>query len=229
MTRAHFYRHSEGTLFWWVSHGVVGSAMPGFADQLSETQRWDVIAFLRTQADAERATFMAADVEPRGPVVAPDFAFQIGHAHQETLTEQRNRSIALLVLFSDAGSLPRLRELDAASAQLERAGVQVIALPMATDAEVPHKAAPALSHLAIAETDPETIATYSLFRRTPSVEGVQAMPAHMEFLIDRQGYLRYRWSPAYGTRWSRMTDLVKRIDSLKHEPVRPPAPEGHVH
>ena len=91
------------------------------------------------------------------------------------------------------------------------------------------KPEPALSHLSIAETDPETIATYSLFRRTPSVEGVQAMPAHMEFLIDRQGYLRYRWSPAYGTRWSRMAELVKRIDSLNHEPARPPAPEGHVH
>ena len=55
------------------------------------------------------------------------------------------------------------------------------------------------------------------------------MPPHMEFLIDRQGYLRYRWSPVYGTGWDRMAELVKRIDLLNREPPRPPAPEGHVH
>lgn len=228
LTGAHLYHHGEGTLFWWVSHGVAGSAMPGFADQLSEIQRWDIIAFLRAQADAERAKFMAADVEPRGPVVAPDFAFQIGHAPQETLMQQRNRFVVLLVLH-DASSLPRLRELDAATAQFERAGVRVIALPIANDAKASDKPEPALSHVSIAETDPETIVTYNLFRRTPSVEGVPAMPAHVEFLIDRQGYLRYRWSPAYGTRWSRMAELLKQIDSLNREPARPPAPERHVH
>jgi putative copper resistance protein D len=55
------------------------------------------------------------------------------------------------------------------------------------------------------------------------------MPVHVEFLIDRQGYLRYRWSPAYGTRWSRIAELVKRIDSLNREPARSLAPERHVH
>jgi len=228
LTGAHLYRHGEGTLFWRVSHGVAGSAMPGFADQLSEIQRWDVIAFLRAQADAERAKFMAADVEPRGPVIAPDFAFQIGHAPQETLMQQRNRFVVLLVLH-DASSLPRLRELDAATAQFERAGVRVIALPIANDAKAFDKPEPALSHISVSETDPETIVTYNLFRRTPSVEGVPAMPVHVEFLIDRQGYLRYRWSPAYGTRWSRIAELVKRIDSLNREPARSLAPERHVH
>jgi putative copper resistance protein D len=229
LTGAHLLHHGEGTLFWWVSHGVAGTPMPGFADQLSEHQRWDVLAFLRAQADAERANAMTADTGPWGLVVAPDFAFQIGHAPQETLKQQRDRSIVLLVLFSDASSMPRLRELDAASAQLERAGVRVIALPLAKDAEAPDKPETALSHLAIAESDPETIAAYSVFRRTPSVDGVPPMPAHMEFLIDRQGYLRYRWSPTYGAGWDRMAELVKRVDELNHEPPRPPAPEGHVH
>ena len=229
LTGEHLFQHGEGTLFWWVSHGIAGTPMPGFADQLSETQRWDVVNFLRAQADAERAKFMAADVEPSGPVVAPDFAFQIGQAPQQTLTQQRNRFAVLLVLFGDARSLPRLRDLDAATAQLERAGVRIIALPTARDTAAPEKPGPALSHLSIAETDPETISAYNLFRRTLSVEGVPAMPAHMEFLIDRQGYLRSRWSPAFGTRWSRITELVKRIDAINREPPRPAAPESHAH
>jgi putative copper resistance protein D len=110
----------------------------------------------------------------------------------------------LLVLFSDPGALPRLHALDAAMAQLEGTGVRVIALSMARDAEASVKTEPELRHLSIAETDPATIAAYSLFRRIPSVEGVPPMPTHMEFLIDRQGYLRYRWSPAYGPGWDRM-------------------------
>ena len=229
LTGAHLYHHGEGTLFWWVSQGVSGSPMPGFADRLSDTERWEVLAFLRAQADAERAKFMGADTEPRGPVVAPDFAFQLGHAPQETLTQQRNRFTVLLVLFSDASSVPRLRDLDAATGELERAGARVIAMPMAQDAEISGNLAPALSHLPIAGSDPGTVAAYSLFRRTPSVERVPPMPAHMEFLIDRQGYLRFRWSPAYGPGWSRVADLVKRIEALNREPPRAPVPEGHVH
>src|ERR1044071_5544347 len=114
LTGAHLYHHGEGTLFWWVSHGVPDSPMPGFADQLTDTQRWDALAFLRAQADAERGNGMTADTGPWGPVVAPDFAFQIGYAPQETLKQQRDRFIVLLVLFHDAGSVSRLRDLDAA-------------------------------------------------------------------------------------------------------------------
>jgi len=32
----------------WVSNGFPGSAMPAFADTLSEDERWAVIAYIRT-------------------------------------------------------------------------------------------------------------------------------------------------------------------------------------
>ena len=177
------------------------------------------------------------ELAPR-PGAAPAVRMVGAHARFELVQLLRNGEqllltvvipTLLLVLFSDPISLPRLHELDAAMAQLEGAGVRIIALSMAKSAEASARAEPELPHLSIAETDPETIDAYSLFRRTPSVEGVPAMPAHMEFLIDRQGYLRYRWSPAFGAGWDRMTELVKRVDSLNREPPRPPAPEGHVH
>jgi len=229
LTGAHLFHHGEGTLFWWVSHGIAGTPMPAFADQLSESQRWDLLNFLRAQADAEHANAMTADSGGWADVVAPDFAFQIGHAGQETLKQQRGRFIVLLVLFSDPSSSLRMHDLDAAVGQLTSAGVRIVALPMTKVGEPSGKSELELPHLSIAETDPATIAAYSLFRRTPSVEGVPPMPTHMEFLIDRQGYLRYRWSPAYGPGWDRMAELVKRVDALNGEKPRPPAPEGHVH
>jgi putative copper export protein/mono/diheme cytochrome c family protein len=229
LTGEHLFHHGEGTLFWWISHGIAGTPMPGFEEQLSESQRWDLLNFLRAQADAEQATAMTADAGPQDDLVAPDFAFQIGLAAQETLEQQRGRFIVLLVLFGDPGSLPRLRELDAAMAGFDGAAVRVIALPIAKETEPSGKAEPELRHLPIAETDPATIAAYSLFRRTPSAEAGPAMPTHIEFLIDRQGYLRYRRSPADGPGWDRIAALVERIQSLNREPPRPPAPEGHVH
>ncbi len=202
--------------------------MPAFADRLSANQTWDVLNFLHAQADAEHSNSMSANTGPWSDVVAPDFAFQIGDAAQETLKQQRGRFTVLLVLFSDPGSMQRLRDLDAAMPQLKAAGVRVIALPMSKDAES-SKTDLELPHLAIADTDTATIATYSLFRRTASIEGVPPMPAHMEFLIDRSGYLRYRWSPVYGAGWDKMAALVDRVEAINREPPRPPAPEGHVH
>src|SRR4029077_20706896 len=147
---------------------------------------------------------------------------QIGNAGQETLKQQRGRSNVLLVLFSDPASLPRLRDLDAAMPQLEKDGVRIIAVPMARDAEASDKTELELAHLSVAETDPGTITAYRLFRRTASLEGVPPMPSHMEFLIDRSGYLRYRWSPAFGPGWDHLAELVKRVDALNREPARPP-------
>jgi copper transport protein len=39
--------HSDGALFYWVSYGFPGSAMPAWKDVLTEEQRWDVINYAR--------------------------------------------------------------------------------------------------------------------------------------------------------------------------------------
>jgi mono/diheme cytochrome c family protein len=39
--------HTDGELFYWVSYGFQGSAMPAWKDTLTEEQRWDVINYAR--------------------------------------------------------------------------------------------------------------------------------------------------------------------------------------
>jgi copper transport protein len=39
--------HTDGELFYWVSYGFPNSAMPAWADTLTEEQRWDVINYIR--------------------------------------------------------------------------------------------------------------------------------------------------------------------------------------
>ena len=50
LTGAHLYHHGEGTLFWWVSHGMDEGVMPGFAGELDSNRLWDVVNFIRARA-----------------------------------------------------------------------------------------------------------------------------------------------------------------------------------
>jgi putative copper resistance protein D len=45
--------HADGDLFYWVSEGLRGTAMPAFGELLSEEERWHVINFIRTFAPPE--------------------------------------------------------------------------------------------------------------------------------------------------------------------------------
>jgi mono/diheme cytochrome c family protein len=46
--RAHMAAgHTDGELFTWLSKGVPGTAMPSFESQLSETDRWHLINYIR--------------------------------------------------------------------------------------------------------------------------------------------------------------------------------------
>ena len=46
--------HTDGRLYYWITHGIAGTAMPAFGDRLSETERWYVVNFIRTFTPAER-------------------------------------------------------------------------------------------------------------------------------------------------------------------------------
>jgi mono/diheme cytochrome c family protein len=43
----HLATHTDGDLFYWVSTGMPGG-MPAWADRLSETERWNIVNFLRS-------------------------------------------------------------------------------------------------------------------------------------------------------------------------------------
>ncbi|HEV2301847.1 MAG TPA: copper homeostasis membrane protein CopD [Stellaceae bacterium] len=226
LTEEHLFHHGEGTLYWWIGHGIAGTPMPAFRSVLRPTQRWDLLAYLRAQAEAEQSNTMGPAAGGYHDVVAPNFAFQFRHGAQQTLADERDKHIVLLVLFSDPGSLSRLHALDDAAPQLEKRGVRIIAVPMAKNPEGESAKQIGLRHLRIAEAGPDVVAAYSLFRRKPSLEGVPPVPPHMEFLIDRSGYLRFRWIPAWGPGWDQMAALSSQVHVLNAEPPRPPAPMG---
>ncbi|TWB36470.1 CopD family protein [Nitrospirillum pindoramense] len=52
LTAHHLLDHSEGDIFWWLTHGMPDPdgklVMPAFADQLSEDERWALIDYIHT-------------------------------------------------------------------------------------------------------------------------------------------------------------------------------------
>jgi mono/diheme cytochrome c family protein len=45
--------HTDGQLFEWISGGFPGSAMPAFGQSLSETDRWNLVNYIRTLRQAQ--------------------------------------------------------------------------------------------------------------------------------------------------------------------------------
>jgi copper resistance protein D len=80
---------------------------------------------------------------------------------------------------------------------------------------------------------PEIARSYALFRRTlsnPDLAGEGTSPKHMEFLIDRYGFLRARWIPAVdGAGWTDIGTLMQQIEQLNREKEIRPPPDDHVH
>lgn len=230
LTARHTADHTAGDLFWWLTHGIRGAPMPAFGDRLGEEERWDAINFLRTLASAEAARTLTPVSSPPA-IVAPDFAFGVGVGSGATLKDHRGWAIVHLVLFTLPGSVERLADIDRAWGRLAESGARVLAVPM-HDAETLYRTLGGRApNLAVAvEGSDEIVDTYTMFRRTGTVPGEPPVPPHMEFLIDRQGYLRARWIPGEaGGGWADLSALIAEVQRLDRETPSAPAPDEHVH
>ncbi|BAE50275.1 c-type cytochrome [Paramagnetospirillum magneticum] len=98
----HLWDHPDGDLFWWVSRGMVAvdgrPAMPGFADKLSDTERWEVIDFLH--ANAAGAELARTGLWPHG-FMAPDMAATCGDGRRTSLSQLRGAPVHIVVEGAD--------------------------------------------------------------------------------------------------------------------------------
>ncbi len=235
LTSAHVLHHTAGDLFWWLSNGIAGSGMPHFGGTLSETQRWDLINFLRALSAGERARAFGPLVEPDRPwLTAPDFSIIVGPAPARPLKELRDRWMVLLVFFSLPESRARLAQLAQSYETLQFSGTEVVAVPMDGGAHILKRlgARPPTFFPVLTDGASEVAQTYALFSRgADTAPGGRPAPAptHAEFLIDRQGYIRARWIPRRGEAgWGEIKTLLDEIQILDKEAPSAP-PDEHVH
>ena len=231
LTAPHARDHTAGDVFWWISHGIPDSGMPGFASNLSEDERWDLVNFIHTLAVGYQARMIREWVVPRSPWLgAPDFDLDAAESGRVALQDFRRKQVVLLVLFSVPDSEPRLRELENASAVLAEAGAKVITIPI--DAEQ-DEGLPKSRPSGERSSRAQIADAYMLFRRTLGNQRwgeTGPKPRHMEILVDRYGFIRARWVPEDGTSgWSDIGAIIAEVRGLVSEGrVRDP-PDVHLH
>src|SRR5204863_226827 len=160
---------------------------------------------------------LGAVVEPDRPrLVAPDFAFTVGPTPRRALCDYRGARIVLVVLYTLPAARPRLAELAARYELLVPLGVEVIAVPedAAADAIKRLGAEPRVFFPVVTDGAAEIVTTYSLLTPGP----------HVEFLVDRQGYLRAVEAAPRGTE-----RLLQNVQTLNEEQVSVAPPAEHVH
>jgi putative copper resistance protein D len=218
----------EGDLFWWIAHGIPQAAMPGFASKLSDMEIWNLIQFLDAMAEAQNAIAMTDRVKPLRPVLAPDFTFEFIGRPQETLEQQRGSRVTLLVFYTLPESLPRLRQLAMQERALRAAGARVIAVPISASSSAIGAGIAGDGESIFAIASPKVANAYAMFARQADGSNEGAWK-HLEFLVDRHGYLRVRWIGVPDAAFERTTDTLSQIDLLMREPPRAPVQWGHRH
>ncbi len=235
LTEPHTAKHTAGDFFHWLTHGIPGTGMPAFADKLSEEDRWDVVNFLHATSRGYQARLINPYVAPNQPYMAPqNFSYSAHDDSSGTLKDFRRQKAVLLVLFSWPESSARLDLLRQAYATLRDGNVAMLAVPVNDLNQQDLAGITAGITFPIATQGASEITrSYSLFRRTlsnPDLAGEGAIPKHMEFLIDRYGYLRARWIPAVdGTGWTDIGELMRQVEQLNREKELRPPPDDHVH
>jgi putative copper export protein/mono/diheme cytochrome c family protein len=224
LTAAHVLDHREGDIFWWLTAGIPGSGMPGFADSLSEEERWDLVNWVRTLPIGGLDEGLVDEVVEGSAPRAPDFVFETADGAEGSLQDLLRSGPLLLVLFTPSSAGPRLQRLAAAEGTLVDAGLAILALPLAdeggsTMAPVPHF---------VARTDASVAATYRVIAAVPGY--APPRPArHLEFLIDGNGYVRALWLPEETIAWNDVGSLVNLVGQLAKRPLARGATPGHAH
>jgi putative copper export protein/mono/diheme cytochrome c family protein len=216
LTEEHLFARAPGDLFWWVSHGMDEGVMPGFADVLNPNQRWDVINFIRARAAGALAMRVGPEVVTKAAPEVPDFAYEAGGV-QQTLRQTLDRGPVLLMLFAPPAPLARLRQLAAARSQLHAAGLQVVAVSLASAPEANPEEGPPL----VVGVSSEVIAALALFRAAGDGE--------TELMLDRGGSIRARWTRNMPGGLAAPDTLVAQAEDIARIAVAAPSHAGHTH
>ena len=212
---AHTAQHTVGDIFWWITAGIPAARMPGFGATLDEERRWDLVNFVRALGSGAATRRLGPGVMP-AEFVAPDFTFAVGPTPPRALRDYRGRRVVLLVLYTLPASRDRLAALAQQYDGLVLRGAEVLAVPRdaSPDAIRQLGAEPRILFPVVTDGAADIVTAYDLFASGP----------HAEFLVDRQGYLRARWTTPPGA-----DELTADIDRLNAEKVAAAPADDHAH
>ncbi len=234
LTEPHTAEHTPGDFYNWISYGMVNTDMPGFADKLSDEDRWDLVNYIHALSRGYQARILTPEIIPNKAYVKPPlFSYTDNNGVNGTLQDFRGNKTVFLVIFSWPQSQSRLEQLKQAYHRLSEQDIAVLAVPEnELSADEMTQAAAELPFPVVTQGAAEIAASYALSRRTlthPDIIGRGKIPDHMEFLIDQNGYIRARWIPSIDqSGWSDIDKLNQQISLLNREKMKMPYPEDFI-
>ncbi|MBS0299153.1 MAG: CopD family protein [Proteobacteria bacterium] len=235
LTQQHTAKYTVGNVFHQLSYGIPGTEMPGYADKLSEEERWDLINFLHAMSRGFDARLLGSMIVPEMPSVAsPVFNYAASDGSSGNLKDFRLQKNVLMVLFAWPQAKDRFFQLAASYDRIRDLNTEVLAVPIhpLTGEQLQQITAIAPFPI-VTEGWQEIKDTYWWYRRVrvvPDLSGKGMFPQHMEFLTDRFGYLRARWVAQFeGFGWQNVNALTLQITQLNQEGEIMPPPGEHAH
>lgn len=229
LSEAHTALHTAGDMQWWLTHGIPDGGMPGFETAMTVTDRWDVVNFLRAFSQGFEARILRPEVISNQPWLgAPNFYIEQTTGPTE-LKGYRGAQNVLLVFLWGATADKRLKTLADTYSELHRLQTNVLVI-----LDKAHPVPRGLPFTVIREEGKAIWSSYELLSRTVANRGAPDRLGmewqHVEFLIDRYGYVRARWvAEAEAEGWEKPDRLYRSLQTLNGEPQIKPAPDDHVH
>ncbi|HBV20723.1 MAG TPA: CopD family protein [Nitrosomonas sp.] len=223
LTEPHTVEHTPGDFYHWITFGMKNTDMPGYADKLSEEERWDLVNYVYALSRGYQTRILSPEIIPnRTNVQPPVFSYAAHDGTRGVLQDFRGKKSVLLVIFTWPQSADRIEQLKQNFEKLNALDIAVLAVPAKKLApEELVEITQGLLFPVVTQGGEEIAQSYALSRRTlshPDLLGRGSVPNHMEFLIDRNGYLRARWIPSTEEPgWDDIELLVEQAELLNKE------------
>jgi mono/diheme cytochrome c family protein len=208
LTAEHFWTHSEGDLFWFISNGIEApngsKAMPGFAAGLSSEARWDLIDYLRARNAGES---MRAAGRWSHPLQVPQFDATCADGRTVDLDDLRGRVLHIVAVDGEDANAPA-----------SSGGTDVTTIILSrTPAARPDAAS-------CATLEPEAWTAFAILLGVPSDAFAGA-----QLLVDRNGWLRAAWRPGEPGDWTNPQALAAVVSDITANPIVAGTSDGHLH
>lgn len=235
LTQEHTAKYTVGNVFHQLSSGIPGTEMPGYADKLSEEERWDLINFLHAMSRGFDARLLGSMIVPETPAIAsPVFNYTASDGSSGNLKDFRLQKNVLMVLFAWPQAKDRFFQLAASYDRIRDLNTEILAVPIHPLADEQLQQITEIAPFPIVTEGWQEIKdTYWWYRRVrvvPDLSGKGMFPQHMEFVTDRFGYLRARWVAQFeGFGWQNVGALTLQLTQLNQEGEIMPPPGEHAH
>jgi len=194
LTADHVYSHTDGDLYWWIGNGM-REVMPPFGAVLDETARWNLIDFVRANADAARLARAPAKVTDVG-FRSPDFSARCADGSIVTRDSLDGRVAHLII--AGRGTAERVAQLAARNGD-----IVTVVIPIED-----------IATGAACRADDLELATVLAMLRGNDTTRDLAPSESIEFLLDASGEIRAAWQPGVRPDWHEADVLQREIAAI---------------